>query len=38
MREELKDVKRVWRAEVWVESDDREETAEAREEVEERRE
>ncbi len=28
----------VWRDEVWVESDDREETAEASEEIEERRE
>ena len=38
MREELEDVKCVWRAEVLVESDDREETAEMREEMEERRE
>lgn len=38
VREELEDAKCVWRVEVWVESDDREETAEVREEIEERRE
>lgn len=38
VREELEVVKCVWRVEVWVESDDREETAEVREEIEESRE
>ena len=38
LRDDLKDVKCVWREDVWAERDDREETAEVREEMEERRE
>ena len=38
VREELEHVKCAWRVEVWVEIHDREETAEVREEIEERRE
>lgn len=38
VREELEDVKCAWRVEVWVESDDRDETAEVRDDIEERRE
>lgn len=37
-REELEDVNCVWRIDVWRESDDREETVEVREEIEESRE
>ena len=38
VREELEDVKWVWRVEVWAESEDREATAEEREEMDDRRE
>ena len=38
VREELEDVKCVWRVDVWVESEDREEIVEVREDNEERRE
>ena len=38
VREALEDAKCVWRSEIWAESDDRAETADAREEIEERRE
>ena len=36
VRKELEVMKWIWRVEVWVESDDREDTAEIREEIEER--
>lgn len=38
VREELEDTKCACRSEIWVESDDRAETADVREDIEERRE
>ena len=37
-REELEEAKCVWRVDIWVEREDREDIADVREEVEERRE
>lgn len=38
VREKLEDVKCVWSVDIWVEREDREDIADVREEVEERRE